>query len=62
MQSSLTAEPLKPNAQPTSLERRGERTDFGAPVTGAVAVGDAVAVSFGDGMVRFFRPDAKPFE
>ena len=40
----------------TELERRGTKFDFGAPVTGAVAVASAVAVSFGDGTVRFFRP------
>ncbi|MEM9699667.1 MAG: WD40 repeat domain-containing protein [Pseudomonadota bacterium] len=63
MQSGLTAEPpLKPNAEPTELERRGERFDFGAPVTGAVTTSGAVIVSFGDGMVRFFRPGAKPLE
>ena len=40
----------------TELERRGTKLNFGAPVTGAVAVNKAVAVSFGDGTIRFFRP------
>ncbi|MEM8976688.1 MAG: WD40 repeat domain-containing protein [Pseudomonadota bacterium] len=63
MQGGLTAElSLKPNLQPTELERRGERFAFGAPVTGAVTAQGAVVVSFGDGMVRFFRADEKPFE
>ncbi|MEM6387553.1 MAG: WD40 repeat domain-containing protein [Pseudomonadota bacterium] len=63
MQGGLTAElPLKPNAQPTELERRGKRFAFGAPVTGAVTTEHAAVVCFGDGMVRFFRPDAKPLE
>ncbi|MEM6758511.1 MAG: WD40 repeat domain-containing protein [Pseudomonadota bacterium] len=63
MQSGLTAEaPPKPNSHPTDLERRGERFAFGAPVTGAVTTPGAVAVSFGDGMVRFFRPDEKLLE
>ncbi|MEM6324105.1 MAG: WD40 repeat domain-containing protein [Pseudomonadota bacterium] len=63
MQGGVTAEPpLKPNAEPTALERRGERFAFGAPVTGAVMAGEAAVVSFGDGLVRFFRPDAAPFE
>ena len=63
MQGGLTAElPFKPNVQPTDLERRGERFAFGAPVTGAVTTLGAVAGSFGDGLVRFFQPDAKPLE
>ena len=44
----------------TPLERRGLKLETGAPVTGAVAVGDAVATGFGDGTVRFFRREAPP--
>ncbi|MGF1660383.1 MAG: WD40 repeat domain-containing protein [Rubrimonas sp.] len=44
----------------TPLERRGAKLDAGAPVTAAVAVGDAVATGFGDGAVRFFRPGLAP--
>ncbi|MEM7191438.1 MAG: WD40 repeat domain-containing protein [Pseudomonadota bacterium] len=46
--------------QETALEKRGLKLDFGAPVTAAVAVGEAVAVGFGDGTVRFFRPGYDP--
>ena len=41
----------------TSLEERAEVFNFGAPVTGATAIKDAIAVCFGDGSVRFFRPE-----
>lgn len=44
----------------TELERRGIRMDLDAPVTGAVTIGETVAVGFGDGTVRFFRPDLDP--
>ena len=40
----------------TELEKRGIQHAFGAPVTGAVSVSDGIAVCFGDGNVRFFRP------
>ena len=40
----------------TELEKRGIQRSFGAPVTGAVSVSDGIAVCFGDGNVRFFRP------
>ena len=40
-----------------SLEERAEVFNFGAPVTGATAIKDAIAVCFGDGSVRFFRPE-----
>ena len=61
MQASVNAElPRRPlrrqGFDETELERRGTRLDVGAPVTCAVSAGDAVAVSFGDGTVRFFRP------
>ena len=54
------AEPLRQKYQISELEHRGIQIDTGAPVTGAVAVGDAVAASFGDGTVRFFWPDRDP--
>lgn len=44
----------------TWLERQGQELDIGAPVTGAAAVGNGVAASFGDGTVRFFQPDDAP--
>mgnify|MGYP001162736355 CR=1 FL=1 len=53
-------EPLRQKYQISELEHRGIQIDTGAPVTGAVAVGDAVAASFGDGTVRFFWPDRDP--
>ena len=53
-------EPLRQKYKTSELERRGEYADTGAPVTGAVAVGGAVAASFGDGTVRFFWPDSDP--
>lgn len=63
MQGGLIAEPtLKPKPKPTDLELRGERFAFGAPVTGCVTTADAAVLSFGDGVVRFFRPDARIFE
>ena len=40
----------------SELERRGTRLEMNAPVTGAVSLGDCIAVGFGDGSVRFFRP------
>ncbi|MEP0951828.1 MAG: WD40 repeat domain-containing protein [Paracoccaceae bacterium] len=63
MQSGVTAElPRKTGLPPTALEQRGTRFAFGAPVTGAVSVGDAVVASFGDGMLRVFRSDKMPQE
>ena len=47
-------------SQQTTIERRGIKIETDAPVTGAVAIGDAVAASFGDGKIRFFRPDLEP--
>ena len=45
-----------PGYRKTSLEERALKFDSGAPVTGAVAIGDAIASTFGDGTVRFFDP------
>ena len=44
----------------TRLERRALTVETGAPVTAAVSSGKNVAAGFGDGMVRFFRPDEPP--
>lgn len=61
MQSGLTADlPRNRGFAETEIERRGMRLELGAPVTGAVMVGNAVAVGFGDGKIRFFRPGAGP--
>lgn len=63
MQGSLTADHPNPEGiSETELEQRGARFAFGAPVTGAVSVGECVAVSFGDGRVRFFQPGGTPLE
>lgn len=63
MQSGVTAElPRKAGLKPTALEQRGTRFTFGVPVTGALSVGETVVVSFGDGTLRFFRPDKMPQE
>lgn len=62
MQDSVTADlprPPQPHQrfEETELERRGVRLELEAPVTGAVSLGACIAVGFGDGTVRFFRPD-----
>ena len=63
MQSGITADtPRKAARALTVLEQRGTRFAFNAPVTGAVRLGDVVVVSFGDGILRFFRPDKTPQE
>jgi len=45
---------------PTAIERAGTTFDCGAVPTGAAASGDAVAVGFGDGALRLFRPGVAP--
>ena len=65
MPSAVTAEAPRRIARrdgfaQTVLERDGLTLDTDAPVTAAVAVGSCVAAGFGDGTVRFFRPDAPP--
>lgn len=65
MQGGVTADfprrnPRHPGFNETELERRGIQFKIGAPVTGAVAAGGLVAVGFGDGSVRLFRPDLPP--
>ena len=42
------------------LEKRGLKLEIGAPVTGATAAGEAIAVASGDGTVRHFRPETPP--
>ena len=44
----------------TELERQGLTLDMGAPVTAALSIGGCVAAGFGDGVIRFFSPDAAP--
>ena len=44
----------------TEFERKGIKFDVGAPVIGAVPLHNAIAVSFGDGTVRFFRYGEEP--
>ena len=44
----------------SELEKRGLKLETGAPVTGAIAAGETVAVASGDGTVRFFRPETDP--
>ena len=61
MQSSLSTGFLHRTLQhksfeETELERRGIKLKLEAPVTGAIGLGDVVAVGFGDGTIRFFRP------
>ncbi len=65
MQSGVTSTTVDRTAKrigisETEVERRGLKYELGAPVTGAATVGDAVAVGFGDGSIRFFRPGQKP--
>lgn len=65
MQGSVSTDlprrnPRRAGFAETELERKGTRLETGAPVTGAVVAGDAVAVGFGDGTVRFFRPGLAP--
>ena len=43
----------------TELEKNGEHFEFNAPVTEAVSIGNTVVVGFGDGKIRFFKPDQK---
>ncbi len=45
-----------PGYRKTSLEERASKFDTGAPVTGAVAMGNTLTATFGDGTVRFFDP------
>lgn len=44
----------------SELEKRGRTIELDAPVTGAIAAGEAIAVASGDGTVRFFRPEMNP--
>ena len=46
----------------TELEKNGEHFEFNAPVTEAVSIGDTIIVGFGDGKIRFFKPDHKPHD
>ncbi|MCY4195866.1 MAG: WD40 repeat domain-containing protein [Rhodobacteraceae bacterium] len=44
----------------SAFEKRGLKLEIGAPVTGAVPAGGTVAVTSGDGTVRFFHPENGP--
>jgi hypothetical protein len=44
----------------THLERQGLTIETRAPVTEAISTGMGVAAGFGDGIVRFFRPNEPP--
>jgi WD40 repeat protein len=58
VQGGVTILPPLPRAsEPTAIEKVGRYFDCDAVPTGAVAVGDSVYASFGDGQVRVFRPD-----
>ena len=46
----------------TELEKNGEHFEFKAPVTEAVSIGNTIIVGFGDGKIRFFKPDQKPHD
>ena len=52
--------PRRQGFDQTQLERQGLLLETGAPVTEAIAIGARAVVSFGDGTVRFFQPDAPP--
>ena len=65
MQSDVTAETLsglatRLNIPETEFERRGVRLQLGLPITCAATIGEAVAVGFGDGSIRVFRPGLAP--
>jgi len=65
MSGGMTAEAVRQNPRreefaETQLERVGLRVDTGAPVTAALSLREGVAAGFGDGVVRFFRPDEPP--
>ena len=65
MSGGVTAEavrqtPRRQGFAETQLERQGLALDTGAPVTAALSLGAGVAAGFGDGVIRFFRPDEPP--
>ena len=65
MSGSVTAEAMRQNPRregfaETQLERQGLTLETGAPVTAAFPTRGGVAAGFGDGVVRFFEPDAPP--
>ncbi len=58
MQGGVTILPPRAReTEPTAIEKLGRYFDCDAVPTGAVAVGNSVYASFGDGQVRVFRPD-----
>ena len=42
----------------TKLEKRGTEFKIEAPITASVAINNAIVVGFGDGTVRYFRPNS----
>ena len=65
MQSGVTTESIsgvakRLNIPETEFERRGVRLQLGLPITCAATVNEAVAVGFGDGSIRVFRPGLAP--
>jgi len=66
MSGGMTAEVARQNPRrrqgfaETQLERQGLTLDTGAPVTAALSLGKSVAAGFGDGVIRFFRPEEPP--
>ena len=57
----MNADLEQPNlSEKTKLEQRGVQYKIDAPVTCSVSINDAVIAGFGDGTVRFFRPDLEP--
>lgn len=65
MSGGVTADAVRQNPRrqgfaEAQLERQGLTLDTGAPVTAALSLGEGVAAGFGDGVIRFFRPDEPP--
>ncbi|MCY4288748.1 MAG: WD40 repeat domain-containing protein [Aestuariivita sp.] len=50
-------DPFGDDLPETELEKRALTIETGVPLTGAVTVGEVVAATFGDGSIRFFRPN-----
>ena len=44
----------------TKLEERGTEYKIGAPITASITLNKYIAVAFGDGTLRFFRPNESP--
>ena len=44
----------------SQFEERGTLFETGAPVTCSVSIDKVIAVGFGDGSLRLYKPDAEP--